>query len=436
MTPLEVGLLGFGALAGLIFLGFHVSTALLVVAFVGTWYLRGDAHLAGTMLGLAATDAVSQYEFGVIPLFVLMGMFAMVSGIGQDAYALAHARTKGLRGGLAYATVFANAIFASIIGVSIAAAVLFTKIAVPEMLRHNYPKQLAVGVVAASSLLGMLIPPSLLMVLYAILTETSIGDLYKAALVPSAILVFTYCAAIYVMSRRHWGPGTPLRDQVDQALADDKGPTLARVLPIPLVVVLVLGGIYAGVFTATESAAVGAAGVMVLAWRRKSLDARRLWQALYDTASVSASLILIIAAASMFSRFVALTGLPTFLGNWMEASQLSLASVLVVYVIVLLLLGMVIDSTSTMLIAVPLFVLMFQTFNVDMVWIGMITVVAVEIGLLTPPLGLSVFVVKASLTDPRISLRDVFMGAAPFVVSALVTLTLVVIFPSLSRVWF
>jgi C4-dicarboxylate transporter, DctM subunit len=431
MTPLEVGIASFVVLALMIYFGVHVSTALLMTAFFGTWYLRGDASAAGTMLGIAATDAVTTYEFGVIPLFVLMGMLAMVSGIGRDSYLVAHRGLKRVPGGLAYATVAGNAIFASIIGVSIAAAVLFTKLAVPEMLKRGYHPRVAVGVVAGSSLLGMLIPPSILMVVYAILTEVSIGDMYAAGVIPGLLLASAYCVVIFVRARLNpqlFGQRESVSSEADLGAMS----LLMRVLPIIALVIAVLGGLYGGVFTATEAAAVGAAGTLIIALARRSLTAKTFWKLLVDTGYVTASLILIIAAASMFSRFLAMSGLPSYLSNAVVDAHLSLGLILVVYVGIVFLLGCVLDSTSIILIMVPLFSVIFKDLGANMVWIGIITVIAVEVGLLTPPLGMSVFVVKASLEDRSITLRDVFMGALPFAAAAAATVLLIALFPRLA----
>jgi tripartite ATP-independent transporter DctM subunit len=204
MTPLAIGIAGFGALTLLIVAGMHISTALLLVAFVGTALIRDDWDLAGSMLGQAATDAVTEYEFGTVPLFVLMGFLAMVGGVGRDAYAVAHRLLHRVPGGLGHATVAGNALFAAITGISVASAALFTRLAVPEMLARGWRPRLAVGIVAGSSMLGMLIPPSLLMIVYAVLTETSVGDIYTAGIVPGLILTAAFMGAIWLIAK--WRP--------------------------------------------------------------------------------------------------------------------------------------------------------------------------------------------------------------------------------------
>lgn len=438
MTPLEVGLAGFVALTALIWTGMHISTALLLVAFVGTAWIRGDWDLAGTMLAQAATDAITEYEFGTVPLFVLMGLLVMVAGVGRDSYRVAHRMLRRVPGGLGHATVVGNAIFSAITGITVAAVVLFTRLAVPEMLARGWRPRLAVGIVAGSAMLGMLIPPSLLMIVYAVLTETSVGDIYTAGIVPGLILAGAFMAAIWLIAR--WRPdwvGEGPAARAAAAAADDDGASLARMLaPILGLVLLVLGGMYGGLFTATEAGAVGAFGALLVALARRALDRRTLWSLLIDTGYVTASLILIVASAAMFSRFLAISGLPGAIGAWVTAGGFTLLSVMAVYIAVVLLLGTALDSTSTVLIAVPVFVPVFAALGADLVWVGVITMVAVEIGLITPPLGMSPFVVKSSLErdglGAGLTLRDIYLGAAPFAAAALVVLLLLVLFPPLA----
>ncbi len=438
MTPLEWGIAGFVALTLLIYAGVHISTALLTVAFVGTALIRSDWDIAGTMLGQAATDSITEYEFGTVPLFVLMGFFVMVAGVGRDAYMVAHRMLRGVPGGLGHATVIGNAIFSAITGITVAAVVMFTKLAVPEMLKRGYHPRLAVGVVAGSAMLGMLIPPSLLMIVYAVITDISVGDIYNAGIVPGIILSAAFMGAIYLIAklRPDWvGGGRP--DSGADATAD-MGSLAGQLFPILVLIALVLGGMYGGMFTATEAGAVGAAGALVVALLRRSLDLKTFWTILIDTGYVTASLILIIAAAAMFSRFLAISGLPSALGNWVIDHQFTLLTVMLVYIAVVLFLGTALDSTSTVLISVPIFAPIFKALGGDLVWVGIITMIAVEVGLITPPLGVSPFVVKSSLDRDglgrNISLSDIYMGALPFAGAALLVIALIVAFPRIALI--
>ncbi|MGH7176830.1 MAG: TRAP transporter large permease [Tepidisphaeraceae bacterium] len=436
MTELQIGVIGFLLLGIFIYAGLHISTALLTVTFLGVWLIRGDITVAGNMLGIAATDAVAEYEFGTVPLFVLMGLLVMVSGVGADSYRVAHRALRRLPGGLGHATVAGNALFSAITGITVAAVVMFSKLAVPEMIKRGYHPRLAVGVVAGSAMLGMLIPPSILMIIYAVLTEISIADIYNAGIVPGVILAVAFSAAIWLVAiaRPDW-VGSQSRGAAGPPDADERS-LASQTVPIVALIVLVLGGMYGGVFTATEASAFGAAGALVIAALRRSLDIRTFWTILIDTGYITASLILIIASAVMFSRFLAMSGIPTFLVGWVQGMHLGLTSVMLIYVVVVLALGTALDSTSTVLIAVPVFAPILKQLGGDLVWVGIVTMIAVEVGLITPPLGLSPFCVRASLANEEfgrtISLHDIYVGALPFAAAALLVIALLIAFPKLA----
>ncbi|MBC7157190.1 MAG: TRAP transporter large permease subunit, partial [Rhodobacteraceae bacterium] len=255
MTPFEIGLAALAGMGGLVFLGMHVPMALMAVSFLGVWAIKGTPLLAANLLTLAANDAISSYFFGVVPLFVLMGFLVSEAGLGRDAYDVANRAFGRMRGGLGVGTVGANAIFAAITGISIASAAVFTRIAVPEMVRHGYTPRFAVGVVAGSSVLGMLIPPSLLLILYGILAEQSIGDLFIAGIGPGLVLAVLFGAGIVAMATFMPGfVGRPTRAEVAMPWPE----VLAKAGPIAGLIALVLGGIYGGIFTPVEAGAVGA----------------------------------------------------------------------------------------------------------------------------------------------------------------------------------
>ena len=452
MTPLELGIVGFVALTLLIYSGMHISTSLLVVSFVGTAWIRGDWSLAGKLLAQTATDAVTEYEFGTAPLFVLMGFMVMAAGVGRDCYVVAERLFGRFTGGIGQATVVGNAVFSAVTGVSIAAVVMFTRMAVPEMLKRGYPPRLAVGVVAGSAMLGMLIPPSVLMIIYAVITETSIGDIYNAGIIPGVVLSLAFMITIYVVAKRTPSMQAALllaRQRADSALNGGKlngsglsggkpgSSGLLRVmLPIAALIALVLGGMYAGLFTATEAGAVGAAGSIVIALMRRALTPKVFWQILIDTGYVTSSIVLIIAAAAMFTRFLAVSGLPSYLSQWIALHQFTLIQVMMVYVVIVLLLGTALDSVSTVLIAVPIFAPVFKDLGGNLVWVGIITMIAVEVGLITPPLGMSPFIVKSTLDadglGQQISLKDIYIGSLPFAAAALVVIALLIAFPKIS----
>jgi len=436
MTDIQVGLWSILCIVLLIYLGMHVAVALTLLSFLGVWLIRDNYTVASKMLALAASDSISGYIFGVVPLFVLMGMFISVSGIGKDTFDVANRLFHGLRGGLGIATVAANAVFAAVTGISIASAAVFTKVAVPEMIRLGHTPRFAVGVVAGSSVLGMLIPPSLLLILFGILTETSIGDLFKAGIMPGILLSAAYCAAILLMAYRFPDYVGRVKKQVDSGKTANATvvEALWKLLPIALLIALVLGGIYAGWFTPTESGAVGALGALLLTIGKRQLSWARLWQVLVETGHVTVSILFLLIAANMYSRMLSMSGVTGFIGSWFGESGLGLYSILSVYLLIILLAGTILDSTSIMMIIVPLIYPVMHGLGVNFVWFGLVTVLAIEVGLITPPLGIAAFVVKSTLDDQRIGLNEVFTGALPYVFMMIIVLVLVVLFPQISLV--
>jgi C4-dicarboxylate transporter DctM subunit len=436
MTDIQVGLWSILCIVLLIYLGMHVAVALTLLSFLGVWLIRDNYTVASKMLALAASDSISGYIFGVVPLFVLMGMFISVSGIGKDTFDVANRLFHGLRGGLGIATVAANAVFAAVTGISIASAAVFTKVAVPEMIRLGHTPRFAVGVVAGSSVLGMLIPPSLLLILFGILTETSIGDLFKAGIMPGILLSAAYCAAILLMAYRFPDYVGRVKKQVDSGKTANATvvEALWKLLPIALLIALVLGGIYAGWFTPTESGAVGALGALLLTIGKRQLSWARLWQVLVETGHVTVSILFLLIAANMYSRMLSMSGVTGFVGSWFSESGLGLYSILSVYLLIILLAGTILDSTSIMMIIVPLIYPVMHGLGVNFVWFGLVTVLAIEVGLITPPLGIAAFVVKSTLDDQRIGLNEVFTGALPYVFMMIIVLVLVVLFPQISLV--
>jgi len=425
MSGVEIGIWSILALVLLVYSGLHVPTVMILVSFCGIWLIRDNVQLAGTMLAFSATDSIEGYVYGVVPLFVLMGLLVMVADLGRDSFAVAHQMFRRVPGGLGISTVAANAVFAAITGVSVASATVFTKLAVPEMIRYGYDKRFAVGVVAGSSVLGMLIPPSVLFIIYGLITDTSVGDLFLAGIIPGVLLAAAYATMIWIRASRNAAAfGGSVEIAPMQQLAKSQ---MARMMvPIVLLVLLVLGGLYGGVFTATESGAVGALGALIIALAKKRLSAKGLWRVLTETGHVTSSLILLIIAANIYSRMLTVSGLPAHVAESIHGMGLGYWSLLAVYLLILLVLGTIMDSASILLICVPLFLPVFKAFGMDLIWIGVITVIVVEIGLLTPPFGMAVFIVKSSLADQSISLNDIFMGSLPFAaVMALVALAVI-----------
>ena len=432
MTGLEIGVLSVAGILLLVVFGMYIPVVLAVVSLVGTWFITSNFDIAIFLLTQKTVETISSQEFAVIPLFVLMGLLISVSDIARETFGVANYVFRKVTGGLGVATVAANAVFASITGVSIASAAVFTKVAVPEMLRFGYHPRLAVGIVAGSSVLGMLIPPSILLIVYAFIAEVSVGSLFLAAVIPGLILAALYVAAITLTGvlKPEW---VGRIDGVAQIDDDDMNlsKALRLLAPIVALVALVIGGIYTGLFTPTESGAVGAAGALLLTVLRGRLTWRTFWRVAVETGHVTASICFMIIAASMYSSMLGLSGVPSELQSWVVSSGFGVVALICVYVAIVIVLGTLLDSVSIILIVLPIFIPLLQFFQLDLIWFGVLSIIVVEIGLLTPPLGIAVFVVKSCLPDDQISLKDIFLGALPFGLIMLLVVALISIFPGL-----
>lgn len=433
MTGLEIGMLSVALILTLVVVGMPVPLAFLAVSFGAIWLLRGSFDLAVSTMAVSTVDAIADYLFAVIPLFVLMGILVMVADMGRDSYAVANQVFRKVPGGLGISTVGGNAIFAAITGVSVASAAIFTKIAVPEMLRFGYSPRFAVGVVAGSSVLGMLIPPSLLFILFGILTETSIGKLFLGGVIPGLLLAAAF--GVVIVAWALWRPEAFGRGRAAAGLDRLQSPwSLAKMIfPIAILVSIVLGGLYGGYITATEGGAVGATGALVIALLKGKLDSKRLWHVLAEAGAITTALLLLIIGANLYSRVLAMTGLPMQFGSWFAALEIGYYGSIAIFIGLLLVLGFLMDAPSILFITIPLVLPVFKAMNVDLVWLGVITVLVTEIGLLTPPFGISIFTVKSALGDSSpITLADIFAGAMPFAAVMLFVTALVVFFPWLA----
>jgi len=433
MDEITIGFLLIGAMVGLIVLGLPIGLSLISTAAVGVWLIRDNPDLAFRFTALATYSGIQDYVFATIPLFVLMGLLVSISDIGKDTFEVAQSLLRRIRGGLGHATVGANAIFAAVTGVSIASAAVFTKVAVPEMVRHGYSMRFATGTVAGSSILGMLIPPSLLMIVYGVLAEVSIGNMFIAGVIPGIIIALGFSVMIWVYAAffpERIMAGTTQPEVSQRAMP--AGEIVVKSVPILALVVLILGGLYSGFFTPTEAGAVGAAGALLLALARGRLDWPKFWRVLRETGLVSAAILFLLIAAGLYSRMLSMAGVPQAIGDMVEQLGLGPYGFLLVFVIIILLMGMILDSTSILLIMVPIGAPIAQAMGFDLIHFGIVTIIAVEMGLLTPPFGISVFTVKATLNDPKVSIETIFAGSMPFVVVMGIALVLIAAVPWLA----
>jgi len=361
----------------------------------------------------------------------LMGLLVSKASLGRDIYDVLNSAFRKVLAGIGMATVGANAVFAAITGSSIASASVFTKISVPEMLRYNYNKRFAVGVVAGSSVLGMIIPPSAMLIIYSFVSEQSVGDMFLAGIVPGLMLTGVYIIAIYVMARV-WPSYIGEDISAEDLPAMPRAEMLKKAWPIVALIFLVLGGIYTGWLTPVEAGAAGASLALFVALIRQSMSWADFWETLVETGHITAAILLLITMASFYSRMLGYAGLPNQLDALLQTWDMSFFQIMMIYVVLMLILGTLLDTASIILIVVPLFITLIEGMGLSLVWFGIITVIGAEIGLLTPPLGISCFVIKGTLNDPNISLKDVFLGALPFAFLMLLVLIILIRFPILS----
>ncbi|MBO0347398.1 TRAP transporter large permease [Roseibium sp. CAU 1637] len=437
MSPVEIGSLAVAALLVLIYLGMPIGVGMLAVSFFGVAALRNEV-VSLRMLGAVANDSLREYLFAVVPLFVLMGLLVTVSRVGKDTFDVFQQLLRRVTAGLGIATVFANAVFASITGISIASATVFSRVAVPEMSRHGYTKKFATGVVAGSSVLGMLIPPSLLMIIYAVLAEESVGRMFLAGVGPGLLLSVAFSVVILLLAKYRPGfvfePTANGEGRLDHRgdESDSARALAAKAVPIVALMVVVLGGLYGGFLNPTEAGAAGALGALVIALLRRSLDGRKFWNLLVETGQITVSVLFLILAATFFSRMLALSGVPRELAELILSSPLGPYGFLILYLLLIIALGCLIDSISIMLILLPIALPVAGAAGFDLIWFGVLTVVCVEVGLLTPPFGLSVYIIKSAMNDKDLKVGEIFAGAMPFVAAMLLSIGLIILFPPIA----
>lgn len=431
-----------GTLLVLVFGGVHIAVSLGLTSLLGLYLLTGDPQAMLSFASNTAYEALRDYIFAVIPLFLLMGEFLAKCGAASDLFALINRSTKRLPGRLGVATVLANAVFAFVTGVSIAAAAAFSKIAYPEMRRHGYERKFALGCIAGSACLGMLIPPSVLMIVWGVLTEMAIGKLFIAGIIPGFLVVALFMAYIVWVARRQpqrVGEGAVL-PEVQQAARNEMMDTgdrdlrtvLWSTLGILALVVLVLGGIWFGFFTPTEGAGVGATLALLLAIAR-GMRAVEMVQAVISVGRTSAPLLLLLVTAQLYSRVLSMTGITDMTKQFFLESGLSPYAILALMILVWFILGALIDSISIILLTVPVFAPLAMALGFDPIAFAIIGILAIETGLLTPPFGILVFTVKAALPDePGLKNGEIFRGAAPYWGALLVAILAIIAFPQLA----
>ena len=421
---MSTALIGFAAVFALAFSGVPLGFAMLLAGLGGFAALRGLEPALG-MVGQILVDASTNYGMTVLPMFILMGLFVHKADISDELYDAANAWLGHLKGGLAHATVAACGLFAAISGSSIATAATMTKVAMPPMRRLGYHDRLSTGAVASGGVLGVLIPPSVPLVVYGLLTETDIRMLFVATVLPGILLLLLFIGAIWftVALNPTLGPRGE-RLPMSARIAALKG-----VWSTVLLFVFVMGGLYGGVFTATECAGMGASGAFLIALARRRIDFNGLLDCLAEAATTTAMIFSIVFGALAFANFVTLSGMTYALVTWIQDSGLSVTGVLIAMAAIYLVLGAVMESMGLLLLTAPIFTAVATDLGVNPVFFGIFLVMMIEIGMLSPPVGMNVFTVKSLL--PEVRLSTIFRGVMPFIVANLIAVAIIIAWPQI-----
>lgn len=431
---MTASLIAFAAVLALCFVGIKVGFATLFVGFVAFGLARGwDAAFA--VVGQQVLEDSMNYNLSVIPLFILMGVFIHRSGVSTDLYNAAHAGLGRIRGGLAHSTVLACAGFSAVCGSSLATAATMSKVAMPSMNRYGYSGALSTGTIAAGGTLGIMIPPSVPLVIYGIIAEQDIGLLFMAGILPGIVLVLSFLVVVSIWARLS-PSSTPMQASDDQGgapLIDDEASknAMRAVIPIIALFVLVLGGIYGRIFTPTEASGIGAVGAALISMSRGHLRSVEEWkEALVETGSTTASLFVVFFGTLVFTKYITLTGMPFDLMFLFEDLGLTAFQLVCAIAIIALIMGMVFEAIGILLLLVPVFLPALNAAEVDLIWFGIVVVIVIELGLITPPIGMNVFVVNAVV--PTVPLRQIFKGVLPFVVAMLAVLVFTLFVPGIA----
>jgi C4-dicarboxylate transporter DctM subunit len=424
MTPIVTGIVGIGILLILLFSRIQIGVAMGLVGFGGFAYLIGFGPALGVLKTVPYTT-FSQYDLSVIPLFVLMGAFAFSSGLSEDLYKTVYKWLGHMRGGLSMATVAACAFFAAISGSSLATAATLGSVALPEMKKYKYDDALATGSIAAGGTIGILIPPSVILIIYGIITQQSIGRLFLAGFIPGILEAVFYMITISILTwiNPSLGPRGPKTSFLEKIGA------IKGTWEVLILFVVVIGGIYFGLFTPTEAAGVGAFGAFFSTILRKKLTWQNFKESLVDTIKTTGMIFMIITGAMFLGYFLSVARLPSELANFVSGIPVNRYVILALILFVFLLLGCVMDSMAIVLLTVPIFYPVILKLGFDPIWFGVLVVRLTEIGLITPPVGLNVYIIKGISNVP---IGTIFRGIVPFLIADLCEVALLIAVPQLS----
>lgn len=425
MTATLLTLLILGFMFVLLASGMAIGLAMGLAGVTGTmWLISSDSALA--LLGQTAYETAITYDLSIVPLFVLMGYLATNSGLSEALYRACNTWLGSFRGGLALATIGGCGAFAAICGSSLATAATMSQIALPEMRRYNYDERLATGAIAAGGTIGILIPPSVILVIYGILTETNIGHLFLAGIIPGVLLVLFFMITIMIVTRID----PTLGPRGEKTTFAEKIRAVKDVWGTALLFMLVIGGIYLGVFTPTEAAGIGAMGALGLGLVARRMSVKKFMNCLLETVKTTSMIFTILIGAILFNNFLVLSDVPSEIGEWVSSLPLGPHSILLVILLIYLVLGCALDALAMILLTVPIFFPIVANLGFDPIWFGVIVVLVVELGMISPPIGMNVFVIKG--IAPEVPIGQIYLGVLPFVIALMLLIVVLVIFPGLA----
>ncbi len=427
MSPEIIGLIGIVIMLALMFLGIPIGLSMALIGFLGYAAISGF-HPTLMMLGTIPYSNIASYMFSILPVFLLMGEWAEMSGMTNEAYRSANIWLGRLPGGLAMASIGGAALFSAVSGSSMACAATMTKVSIDDLIKYKYDPELATGALAAGGTLGQLIPPGVAYVFYAIMTNTSIGEIMVACIIPGFLLTLMYFIQIYIQCRikPSLGPRGKSTTMKQKLLA------IKDIWAVVVIFGLIMGGIWFGVFTPTEAGAVGAIGTFIFALARRRLNRQNFTQSLKATIKTCGMIFAIIMGAMIFTYFASISKLPELLAEWVVMLNLSTVAVIIIMMIVYFVLGIAMDTISMVILTLPVFLPVLVALDVDLIWYGVLVIVQMELSQITPPVGMNMFIVAGMVKDRGITMNHVFRGVIPFCITMVVFIVLLVAFPDIA----
>lgn len=425
MSPIGIGIIGFAILFGLLALGMPIGFAMALVGFAGYGIIiNWQATLS--QLATVPYSTIASYTLSIIPLFLLMGEFAFRSGLVTRGYQAMSKWFGHVHGGIGIATILSCAVFAAVSSSSLATASMMTSISYPEMKRFRYNPQLSLGTIAAGGTLGILIPPSNVLVIYALFADQSVGQMLMAGILPGILLAMLFVSYIYLRTRFSPKEGPPgSRFSWRERLVSIQG-----IVPLLLLAIFVLGGLWGGIFTPNEAAGVGAAGALIIGIAMKSLTGNKIFSSLSSALGTSVMLFFIIAGAMIFNYFIVVSGIPIELANFINNLEIPRLGILIAILLVYVILGCIMDSFAMTVLTLPIFVPILSNLDYNLVWFGVLYVITIEMGLITPPIGMNVFVVRGMV--PEIPMYTIFKGIIPFCALMIICIVILILFPQIA----